>query len=326
MDTEYRPPAKLMRVEIWSRCNYSCRFCCWQRDDAAKPALMFTPGQIQSLCRALVATGCHNVNLTGGEPLLAPMGYLCETIAAIRDVAGINRLWATTNGSTLRAPGVCERLAAAGLTELAVSVASETDQGYRAYTDTSVTLTQILRGVEIAQTHGISVRLHVPLCRAGIQTFEQLETLLDKAAAAGVTEAFYFGLHNSESLAGDFDAQYVDPGAITEGFTRSDRWCFGETETGRPYFSDGFMRVDVPRPMIRLVTDTCKANNCGALCQGIYSAYCVPGSDGWVLRACNRIFNSHENEFALPPDLLEHGRELELAHLLKSVWGYAYEQ
>ncbi|MDR0286702.1 MAG: hypothetical protein LBI03_03195, partial [Clostridiales bacterium] len=157
-------------------------------------------------------------------------------------------------------------------------------------------------------------------------SFPQLETLLDKAAKSGVTEAFYFGLHNSEKIEKNFSELYVDPEIITDGFRGSRRWHYSETDTGRPYFTDGNIRVSVPRETIRLVTENCRSRHCGPYCQGIYSAYCVPGPDGWTLRACHRIFEDKNNEYPLNLDLLEQGREAELSALLKSIWRYAYEE
>jgi len=322
----YRPPAKLMRIELSSVCDYRCRFCCWQNNDAAVPFPRFTPDQVRALCRGLAASGCNNVNITGGEPLLLPIDYLCGTIAAMQSVDGVRRLWATTNGSALRDPDFCERLAGAGLRELAVSIAAATDESYLAYTGSSVTLSQILRGISNAVQSDMAVRVHVPLSPVGVCSFGQLETLLDKAAESGVTEAFYFGMHNSEKIEDGFSELYVDPEIVTDGFHSSDRWHYGETETGRPYFTDGNMRVSVPRETIRLVTDNCEKRHCGSFCQGIYSAYCVPGAQGWTLRACHRIFADRNNEYPLSMDLLDDGREAELASLLRTVWRYAYEE
>jgi len=315
-----------MRIELSSSCNYRCNFCCWQNASVSPPFLRFARGQLTAFCRGLVNSGCRNINLTGGEPLLLPRDYLCETIEAIRGTEGVNKLWVTTNGSMLRDSGFCQSLARAGLKEIAVSVASGTDEGYMAYTNSDVMLSEIMRGIENAAECGISVRIHVPLSPLGIHSFEQLEILLDKAAASGVTEAFYFRLHNSGIIEEKYDELFIDPIAITEGFKRSERWNLSESGSGRLFFTNGKVSVNVPGESVRLVTQNCKSRNCGSYCQGIYSAYCIPGKDGWTLRACHRIFADKNNEYPLDKELLKPERESGLRDLLRSVWRYAYEE
>ena len=324
-DTLYHPPAKLMRIELSSVCNYRCHFCCWQNNDRPLPSarfIRFTRKQIMLFCRELVKSGCRNVNITGGEPLLLPPDYLFEMIASINEVEGINKLWVTTNGVMLRNPDLCRGLAEAGLKEAVVSIAAETDERYSDYTGSALKLSELLQGITNAVHAGIAVRVHIPLSPLGIHSFEQLEVLLDKVMNVGVTEVFYFRLHNSEKIEEKFSELFVDPLVITDGFKRSNRWHYRETEHGRPFYTDGFMQVNVPREEVRLVTQNCKSRNCGMFCQGIYSAYCVPGKDGWILRACHRIFADKNNEFPLDMELLEQGN---LQELLRTVWMYAYE-
>ena len=314
-----------MRIEISSICNYRCKFCCWQNNDASAHLPRFSPGQLEAFCKGLIRSGCFNINLTGGEPLLLPREYLCETIAAISGIDGLGKLWVTTNGSMLCDYGFCLDLKRAGLNEAAVSIASETDDGYMRYTDADVSLSKLMQGVGNAASCGIDVRIHVPLSPEGICSFEQLEDLIDRVSAENVREVFYFRLHNSGIIKHRFDELYVDPMIVTNGFSNSKRWHYRETESGRPYYTDGTVRVNVPRRSVRLITQNCKMRDCKSFCQGIYSAYCIPGIEGWYLRACNRVFDDRNNEFPLDDFHLEDGGEAELDALLNTVWRYAYE-
>jgi hypothetical protein len=241
-------------------------------------------------------------------------------------VEGIHKLWITTNGFRLCDDDFCRNLAKAGLKEAVVSIAAETDESYRAYTGSGLKLPELLKGIATATQFGIDVRVHVPLSPIGIHSFEQLEILLDKVKSSGVREAFYFRLHNSEKIERRFNELVVNPMDITNGFKQSNCWHYGESKNGRPFYSDGVMRVNIPREQIRLVTGNCKSRNCGTFCQGIYSAYCVPGKDGWILRACHRIFPDKNNEYALSSEILKHGQESELQDLLQTIWNYAYEE
>lgn len=323
---EAAKPARLMRIELSSVCDYNCRFCCWQNNAIRAPYRRIAPDQTAAFCRALVKSGCHNVNITGGEPLMLPLDYLCDTVKAIRSVDGINQLWITTNGAALREDGICRSLSQAGLAEAAVSIAAETDEKYSLYTGTDNTLEEILSGIRNAVRCGIAVRVHIPLNPVGISDFAQLEKLLDKIEDAGVFSAFYFRLNNGEKIESRFEELLVDTSRITAGFESSPRWRYGETESVRPYYTDGRIRVNVPRESIRLFTENCKSRNCGAFCQGIYSAYLAPDDAGWKIRACHRVFSDGNNEYRLDEELLMPEKEEKLLELLHSVWRYAYDE
>lgn len=317
-------PDKLLRIELSSACGYRCRFCCWHNAGLTAAYAPFPLEGIRPLCRALVETGCRNINITGGEPLQLPPEYLCGVIREIRAAPGIGRLWVTTNGNRLRDGELCRRLAASGLGELVVSIAAETNEKYRLYTGVDTSLDDILAGIRTARAHGMTVRVHVPLNPLGISTFEQLEILLRKLLDAGVRSAFYFRLHNDEKIRDRYDELFVDPADISRGFDRSERWRSGESESGRPYFTDGVMQVNVPRERVQLATRSCMERDCGGYCQGIYAAYLVPDAVGWHVRACHRVFEDKFNMHRLDPRLLSPGSGAGLQNLFKTVWRFAY--
>jgi len=293
-------PNKLLRYEIWSGYNYRCQFCCWENNDAGgfgqkRPAPL-SRSALSKLCQALAATGCHGINLTGGEPLLLPVEELCGAISAIKAEGGINQLWATTNGYALCDAAFCRLIADAGLKELAVSIAAETDEKYSRYTGTKVTLSDILEGIQNAAACGIEVRAHIPLNPAGVSNFNELEVLLHKLEEAGVRTSFFFRLHNSDKINGAYEKLYIDPAEVIREMGASPEWQYGESETGRPYYTNGVMRVNIPRERISIVTENCRSQNCGSYCQGIYSAYLTPDCGGWHIRACHRVFADKRNE------------------------------
>lgn len=318
-------PDKLLRIELSSACGYRCRFCCWQNAGLAAPYVPFPLEGIRPLCQALAETGCRNINITGGEPLQLPLEYLCDVVREIRAAPGIGRLWVATNGQRLRDGELCRRLAAAGLGELAVSIAAETNEKYRLCTGVDTSLDDILVGIENARAHGMAVRVHVPLNPLGVSTFEQLEILLRKLRDAGVHSAFYFRLHNDGKIRDRYNVLFVDPAGISRGFERSGRWRPGESESGRPYYTDGVMQVNVPRESVRLATRNCMRRDCGRYCQGIYAAYLVPDAEGWHVRACHRVFEDGCNVHRLDPRLLSPGSGVGLKNLFRTVWRFAYE-
>ena len=311
-------------IELSSVCNFHCRFCCCEN---TKPLLgaRFLPEYLPVLCAAIGRTGCHFVNLTGGEPLLLKADRLFKVIAAIALSGEIQQFWVTTNGSRLQDMDFCYRLATAGLRRLTVSIAAETDEKYRHYTQTDVTLTDILYGIKNAIIAGIQVKVHVPLNPDGISNFEQLASLIRSCEEVGVETLYYFRLHDSEVLHDRYGTLYCSPEAITERFAESADWTYAETTAGRPYFTNGRIQVQVPRESIRLVTKSCLSHGCGRFCQGTYAAYLIPSAAGWHVRACNRVFADRNNEFELDMKLLECGDVDGIAAFFEDVWKYAYE-
>jgi molybdenum cofactor biosynthesis enzyme MoaA len=318
-------PSKLMRIEICSFCDYKCKFCCWENQDYSKDSTPLPPSFYRALGRALVKTGCYNINLTGGEPLLMDLGYLTNVIREIKSVGDIRQLWITTNGERLRDQDLCKALYAAGLRDIALSVAAETDEKYREYAGVDIGLSDILTGVKNAISQGITVRAHIPLNPTGTHTFDEVNLLLGKLKLAGVWTAFYFRLHNSDKLTDEYKNLYIDPKRITKGFETDPAWSFRRTDTGRPCYTDGKMTVYVPRDEVSLVTDNCKKQDCGDFCQGIYSIYLVPKGKRWIVRGCHRIFKDGRNEYEIPEGVIESEDIARLADILNQAWRYAYE-
>ncbi len=314
-------PDKLLRIELSAVCNYQCKFCCWQNIEMAGKNKQLSAHEIALICKAIAASGCTNINITGGEPLMLPIDYLCTVIKTIRSCSEIKRLWVTTNGNAFRDEQTCRMLAQAGLQEAAVSIAAETDEKYIAYTGSQIKLCEIMSGIKNALANSIQIRVHIPVNPVGIASFEQLEVLLDMLANVGVTSAFLFKLHTSDKIDDIYKNIFIDPQQIIKDFESSKSWVYGESSRQRPFYRKGSMTVFIPRDTIQLVTDSCKRQECGAFCQGIYSAYLVPDDEGFHVRACHRIFVDKRNEYGLNLRLSEE----ELAAFFAGIWRYAYE-
>lgn len=316
-------PDKLMRLELCSFCNFCCQFCCWTNNDVTTPFLRLPVGGAHIFSKALVQTGCYNLNITGGEPLLLPREYLCAVISEIQSTEGVRQLWITTNGAALTDRTLCESLHSAGLTDLAVSIAAETDEKYMRYTNNMhTTLSNIICGIQTAEDCGLRIRVHVPLNPVGISSYAELCVLFERLAVTNVMTVSFFRLHNSNKIDHKYCDLYINPKRIATGFAKSPRWKFDGS--GRPFYTNGKIKVFVPRETIHLVTENCKSQHCGTFCQGIYSAYLVPNGKSWILRACHRIYADRQNEYPLDNSLLETEHE-ELTELLRHVWSYAYD-
>ena len=284
-------PDKLLRIFISDYCNFRCSFCGWPVSPEVNKATPTMPPQdLALITKAMVATDCHNFQISGGEPLLLDRDYLLDVVSAISRTEGVNQFWAVTNGSRLVDRQFCQDLSAAGLRRINMSISAETNEKYMAYNGTGFSLDDAFRAMQNAVESGIDVHVHVCLNTDGISSYEQLEVLLKRAESIGARNAFYFGVYKTQAIEDSFDRLYVDPQEVTEVFLRSDRWELGYSDKGRPFLTDGTMKVNVPRKAVYVVTDNCKANNCREYCQGIYSAQLSSSPEGMMLSACQRVF------------------------------------
>ena len=321
-------PEKLLRIEICSKCNFKCEFCCWENANTENSCSHLTSEDIKSFCESAVRTGCYNVNLTGGEPLLLDEDYICDVVQKIKQVKGIKQLWITTNGTRLINKKFCVKLKNAGLKDLAVSIPAENDIKYREYSHSQFGLTDILKGIKNATECGIQVRAHIPLNPKGIHRFEHVSVLIPLLKEAGVHTLFYFKINNSNKIKDSFDDLRIDPKTITDGFDNNPMWHFDKTPAGRPFYTDlrETFRIFIPRESVYLVTDNCKKQHCGSYCQGIYSIYLLPGEKNWKVRSCHRIFEDKRNEYQFENSLLKEKNGDKLYSFISNIWKYAYEK
>jgi GTP 3',8-cyclase len=148
-----------VRVSVMDRCNYRCGYCMPQtrfpRDHAFLSAAqrMDTP-EISTLITALLNLGMQKLRITGGEPLLRK--DLPEIIGMARAASAACarplEIALTTNASLLAAQA--QRLFAAGLDRLTISLDSLDPQRFRALSGDRGELAAVLLGVAAAERAG----------------------------------------------------------------------------------------------------------------------------------------------------------------------------
>jgi len=112
--------------------------------------LLLTFEEITRVAGLLVDRGVEKIRLTGGEPLLRiEIERLVEMLAGLGEVD----LTITTNGSLLERKA--ERLAAAGLSRVTVSLDSLDDAVFRAMNDVDFPVERVLGGIEAAAAVGL---------------------------------------------------------------------------------------------------------------------------------------------------------------------------
>ncbi|NPV58842.1 MAG: GTP 3',8-cyclase MoaA [Actinobacteria bacterium] len=147
-----------LRLAVTDRCNLRCVYC---MPPEGVPHLshddILTYEEITRVLKVAVGAGISKVRLTGGEPLVRKdLDRLVSGIASLRPSLDISL---TTNGTLLAAQA--EKLAAAGLRRVNISIDSLREETYRSLTRTG-RLADALEGVEAALEVGMDpVKINV---------------------------------------------------------------------------------------------------------------------------------------------------------------------
>jgi GTP 3',8-cyclase len=113
---------------------------------------LLTLEEIAFLVKAFCELGVEKVRITGGEPLVRRnVDWLIEQIGALKHTTSLKELNLTTNGSQL--PKYAEKLAAAGMDRINISLDSLNAERFRELTRTGE-LTQVLDGIDAAKQAG----------------------------------------------------------------------------------------------------------------------------------------------------------------------------
>jgi cyclic pyranopterin phosphate synthase len=150
-------PLRDLRISVTDRCNFRCPYCMPAEvfGDAYKfmprPELL-TFEEIARLARIAASLGTTKLRLTGGEPLLRR--DLPDLIELLADIEGIEDLALTTNGYLLS--DNAERLAAAGLRRITVSLDSLDEEVFQELNGRQYSVGPVLEGIDAARRAGLS--------------------------------------------------------------------------------------------------------------------------------------------------------------------------
>ncbi|MGA8049094.1 MAG: GTP 3',8-cyclase MoaA, partial [Burkholderiales bacterium] len=143
-----------LRISVTDRCNFRCVYCMprevFDSEHKFLPhSAILSFEEIARLARVFVGMGVKKIRLTGGEPLVRrDLHRLVEQLAALEV-----DLTLTTNGSLLAKQA--ERLAAAGLKRITVSLDSLDDAVFKAMNDADFPVAKVLDGIEAASAAGL---------------------------------------------------------------------------------------------------------------------------------------------------------------------------
>lgn len=158
---EFNRPLHDLRISVTDRCNFRCSYCMpkevFGKDHkflAQEDLLSFE--EITRTAKIFVSLGVEKIRLTGGEPLLRKnIEVLIEQLASIRTPSGKPLdLTLTTNGSLLSRKA--QSLKDAGLNRVTVSLDGLSDDVFKRMNDVDFPVADVLHGIEIAQSVGLS--------------------------------------------------------------------------------------------------------------------------------------------------------------------------
>ncbi len=158
-------PLRDLRISVTDRCNFRCVYCMpkevFGRDHAFLPrAELLTFEEIERVAGVFIGLGVSKLRITGGEPLIRrDVDQLVARLAGLGPVD----IALTTNGALL-APHA-ERLAAAGLSRVTVSLDSLDDAIFRAMNDVDFPVSRVLDGIEAARKAGLPAKVNVVVKR-----------------------------------------------------------------------------------------------------------------------------------------------------------------
>ena len=148
----YKRHISYLRISVTDRCNLACSYCMPEQLAAGvkrHPLLSFE--EMAGVVRILAPLGISKIRLTGGEPLVRK--GVDELVRVIAEIDGIEEITMTTNGQLLATQA--ERLAAAGLDRVTVSLDAIDDTAMRRIIDTDVSVDVVLDAMDAAEAAGL---------------------------------------------------------------------------------------------------------------------------------------------------------------------------
>jgi cyclic pyranopterin phosphate synthase len=138
-----------VRLSVTDRCDLRCVYCMSEDMTFLPRAQVLTLEEIARLGRCFTELGVTKLRVTGGEPLVRrDVMTLFETLGPL---PGLKDLSLTTNGTQL--PRFAERLKAAGVNRINISLDSLQPERFRAITRKG-DLAQVLKGIDAARAAG----------------------------------------------------------------------------------------------------------------------------------------------------------------------------
>ena len=151
----FRRPLRDLRISVTDRCNFRCPYCMpaeiyGERYRFLPRESLLTFEEITRLVRVMARLGVVKARITGGEPLVR--AEVDTLIAMLSQVEGIEDLTMTTNAYLL--PQFAEKLKAAGLGRITISLDSLDDEVFKRMNGRGFGTERVLEGIAAAESAG----------------------------------------------------------------------------------------------------------------------------------------------------------------------------
>jgi GTP 3',8-cyclase len=170
-------PITYLRVSVTDRCDFRCTYCMSEHMTFLPKKDLLTLEEIERLCAVFIRKGVKRIRITGGEPLVRRnVMTLFQGLNAYLGPDALQEVTLTTNGSQLaRFAGP---LRDAGVRRVNVSLDTRDPARFKAITRWGE-LSEVLNGIEAAQSAGLSVKINMVALR-GINE-DEIPDMLDWA-------------------------------------------------------------------------------------------------------------------------------------------------
>jgi len=171
-------PLHDLRISLLDQCNFRCPYCMPEAEfhseyEFLKKQQRLTYDEIIRVAEQACALGVSKIRLTGGEPLLDK--NICELVERIAALSEVQDIALTTNGMLLST--YAQRLAAAGLHRVTISLDSIDADIFRAMSGGRGDLKKVLAGVAAAEDAGLGpIKINV-VVQKGVNDHTVLDLL-----------------------------------------------------------------------------------------------------------------------------------------------------
>ncbi len=147
-----------LRISVTDRCNFRCPYCMPKELFGAEHhflprSSLLSFEEIHRITTVFTSLGVRKLRLTGGEPLLRR--DLHRLIAMLAEIPQIDDLSLTTNGALLTRE-VAEKLKAAGLKRISISLDTLDDKVFQSMNGVEFPLGQVLQSIDHATAAGLA--------------------------------------------------------------------------------------------------------------------------------------------------------------------------
>lgn len=152
-----------VRISVTDRCDFRCVYCMAEHMTFLPKRDLLTLEELLRLSDVFVRMGVKKIRLTGGEPLVRRnILWLIEQLGERVKRGELEELTLTTNGSQL--PHMAERLAAAGVRRINVSLDTLDPQRFEAITRWGK-FDRVMAGIEAAKAAGLAIKINMVALR-----------------------------------------------------------------------------------------------------------------------------------------------------------------